>query len=288
MDDDELSKHLFPHTKDSVANKRKRMGLKRSNRKYDFQDVINEFEKRGYILLSSEDDYIDSATNSLKYLCPKHIDKGVQTISLGHLQSGRGCYYCGRKITENARRIDPLQNIEECKLLCASKNFTFVDVFKEGQKYKIKYICNKHPEAGIQEMTKGNMGRNFINGCPHCIDFNRSKHSKGECKIKDFLDLNNITYISQYTFDNCRDKCKLPFDFFIPANNCCIEYDGQHHYYPVCYNGISIEEAQYNHEQTVKHDFIKDEYCKQNNIEILRIPYFDFEIIESKLRDFLF
>lgn len=104
--DEEIAEKLKTRSAASVATKRKKMHLTKSNRKYTYKDVISEFNKANYILLSQESDYIDSATNSLKYICPKHSEKGVQTISLGHLQSGRGCYYCGRETTEAARRMD--------------------------------------------------------------------------------------------------------------------------------------------------------------------------------------
>ena len=59
MSDEELAEHFGTHSKDSVSVKRKKMHLNRSNRKYDFNDVINEFTKTDYILLSDEKDYID-------------------------------------------------------------------------------------------------------------------------------------------------------------------------------------------------------------------------------------
>ena len=79
----------------------------------------------------------------------------------------------------------------------------------------------------------------------------------------------------------------LPFDFYLPDLNKCIEYDGQHHYYPVTFNGVSEERAKENHLITIKHDEIKNQYCKNNNIELLRIPYYNFKDIEVIVRDFI-
>jgi len=93
LSDKQISEYFQTHTEKSVATKRKRMGLLNPNpyhRKYTFKDVLDEFAKTDYILLSSEDDYVNAATNSLRYLCPRHLDNGELTISLGHLQSGRG------------------------------------------------------------------------------------------------------------------------------------------------------------------------------------------------------
>ena len=70
------------------------------------------------------------------------------------------------------------------------------------------------------------------------------------------------------TFNECRYKNKLKFDFFLPDKNICIEYDGQQHFYPIRYFGgkKSFEL------QKIK-DKIKDDYCISNNIKIIRIKY---------------
>lgn len=287
MSDKDLAEYFGTHTEDSVATKRKRMHWIRSKRKYSFQDVINEFAKTDYILLSDEDDYVDSATNSLRYLCPRHSDKGEQTISLGHLQSGHGCYYCGREITEKAHMVDDETNEKECEEICKEKGFVFIGTYRENGLIYISYICTKHLEAGVQSMRKGNMNRDNIIGCPYCFDTKKFVFSKGEKTVEKTLQNLGITYLPQYTFSDCRDKNMLPFDFYLPDINKCIEYDGQHHFYPVAFNGISEEHAKENHMKTMKHDDIKNDYCKNNNIELLRIPYYNFKDIEVMVRDFV-
>lgn len=286
LSDKEISDILKTHSEASVATKRKRMGLVRSKRKYSFKDVIDEFNKTNYILVSSEEDYVDAATNSLKYICPKHINKGIQKISLGHLKDGRGCYYCGREITESAHMID-LSDDEENKIMCENKGFIYVETIRENGYIYIKYICKKHPEIGIQKMRKGNMKRDNIVGCPYCFDTKKFKFSKGERRISEILDSLNITYIKQYIFENCKDNRCLPFDFYVLDYNLCIEYDGQHHYYPVTFNGVSKEQAIINYKNTLKHDKIKNEYCENNNIKLLRIPFWEFNNIEVIIKEYL-
>lgn len=287
MSDKELSEYLGTHSENSVATKRKQMNLQRSKRKYNFNDVINEFAKTDYILLSDETEYFDSATNSLRYLCPRHLDKGEMTISLGHLQSGRGCYYCGRKITENAHRISDDINRKECRAICEKRGFKYIGTSREDGLIYILYICPKHESAGIQKMRKGNMNRDNIVGCPYCFDTKKFVFSKGEKSIESTLNKFEIDYLPQYTFDDCRDKNMLPFDYYLPHMNKCIEFDGQHHYFPVNFNGISDEEALENYKTVIKHDKIKDDYCKENNIDLLRIPYYEFKNIETLVKDFV-
>lgn len=72
-------------------------------------------------------------------------------------------------------------------------------------------------------------------------------------------------------------KINLFFDFFIPEINCCIEYDGIKHFKPIDRFG-GIEEF----EKVKIKDKIKDEYCRKNNIHLIRINYLDN--IEEKLK----
>lgn len=73
----------------------------------------------------------------------------------------------------------------------------------------------------------------------------------------------------------------LPFDFYLPEYNICIEYDGEQHNRSVKHFGG--DKAFYTR---IKHDNIKNEYCKNNGISLLRIPY--FKNIEEELNNFLF
>ena len=99
-------------------------------------------------------------------------------------------------------------------------------------------------------------------GCPIC------KSSIGERVVANYLKTHNIKYKTQYKFEQCKNKRKLPFDFYIPNLNMCIEYDGIQHFYPVEQFGgeKAFQECQLN-------DSIKNEFCKTANIMLLRIRY---------------
>lgn len=77
---------------------------------------------------------------------------------------------------------------------------------------------------------------------------------------------NNIKYKPQKTFDGCKYKYKLSFDFYLIDHNMCIEYDGKQHYEDI-YN--CPEEFK----KTQLRDKIKNKFCKDNNIKLLRIKY---------------
>lgn len=111
-------------------------------------------------------------------------------------------------------------------------------------------------------------------GCLH-------HRSKGELQIKDYLEKNLVLFEEQKMFNDCmnpKTKAKLRFDFFLPDYNCCIEFDGEQHFRPVNFfdGEKGFIERQYR-------DNIKTQYCKNNNIKLIRIPYTEFKNIEEIL-----
>lgn len=115
---------------------------------------------------------------------------------------------------------------------------------------------------------------NFLSGkrCPHC------RSSKGEQSISKWLNRMGIPNIPQYKFPDCKDKSVLSFDFAILDSEdnlvSLVEYDGIQHFEPVDVFG-----GRENYEDVVRKDQIKNNYCKVNDISLLRIPYWDFEHI---------
>ena len=78
----------------------------------------------------------------------------------------------------------------------------------------------------------------------------------------------NISFNKQYVFNDCKNILVLHFDFYLPDYNCCVEYDGIQHFKPIKRFGgiVSFEE-------NLIRDKIKNEYCKNNNIHLIRISY---------------
>lgn len=114
-------------------------------------------------------------------------------------------------------------------------------------------------------------------GCPKCAS------SKGEKQIQQYFDRKGIFYVPQKSFAELRDKHKLLFDFYVPDKNICIEYDGQQHFFPVSFGGNKDKTAKSRFELTKYHDDLKTQYCVGNGIKLIRIPYTDFDNIESIL-----
>lgn len=93
--------------------------------------------------------------------------------------------------------------------------------------------------------------------------------SSGELRIKDYLERKGLEYEFQKKYDDCRNINPLPFDFYVPRYNLIIEFDGSQHYKN---NGRFC-----NLKTVQKHDAIKNKYCEDNNINMLRIPYWELE-----------
>lgn len=132
----------------------------------------------------------------------------------------------------------------------------------------------KCSECGEQFTTtpKNYIKRNFTR-CENCRNY-----SKGEEKIADILNKHNIPYERQKKYDDCRDKRKLPFDFYVQEYNCLIEFQGKQHYVPIK-NWGGQEKLEY----IQKHDSIKYNYAISHGIDILIINYLDQNNIEQIL-----
>jgi very-short-patch-repair endonuclease len=87
----------------------------------------------------------------------------------------------------------------------------------------------------------------------------------------------NINYESEKRFNDCRNKRPLPFDFYLPKYNICIEFDGEQHFIPWRKLSNKIEKL----EKTKINDSIKTTYCINNNIKLLRIKYTEINNIEK-------
>jgi len=98
--------------------------------------------------------------------------------------------------------------------------------------------------------------------------------SYGSQKVQSFLDKYSIKYKKEKTFPKCKNKKVLKFDFYLVNYNICIEYDGEQHFKPNKLIGVKI------------HDEIKNKYCLDNNIILLRISYTEQKNIENILKDF--
>lgn len=106
--------------------------------------------------------------------------------------------------------------------------------------------------------------------CPECND-NQISAGYSSCSIltEDWLREHDIPYIREYSFDDCKNKRCLRFDFCVNWNGrkILIEVDGHQHFYV----GGWTDESKLHYNQ--KLDKIKEDYCTANGHILVRIPY---------------
>jgi very-short-patch-repair endonuclease len=201
-----------------------------------------------------------------------------ETHKVSHILSGHGCKKCGHTKTIDSQRLTLDDIIKKSKEINGDRyDFSLVaNEIKLNIRTKIPIICNTHG-VFFQSVSSHIHGKC---GCPKC------KESKGEKRIRLFLEKNNINYTKNKRFDDCRDKKPLPFDFFIVDKNILIEYDGEQHTNKIRFGfgKYMTDELKQEYLNLIqRRDKIKDEYCLKNNIRLLRISYKDYNEIETIL-----
>jgi len=224
-----------------------------------------------------------------KYDYSKSIYKGVKekiniTCSIhgefwqlptNHMK-GFGCLYCfkeNNKIRSNNKMLaSKITFVERAEKVHTNK-YDYSKTIYKGEKEKVLIICSNHGEFW-QKVGNHLQGQ----GCPKC------RTSIGENRIIKLLTEKNIEYIYQHKFEDCKSIRLLPFDFSIIKDKKIvgiIEFDGPQHYIQGTghYSFYKLEDIQ-------KRDEIKNVFCKNNNIPLLRVK--DKENLEEEISPFLF
>lgn len=208
-------------------------------------------------------DYKNMST-ILECHCLKH--NVYWNTSIQKIFDGHGCLECGKEKLSKQRMLSDDEFKEMIKHV--NPDIEIISDYK-GLESDITVRCKK---CGYIWTLNANSLK--INGtrCKKC-----SYTYKGEDSIIEVLDKLKCNYIHQYKFEDCKDVRPLPFDFYLPNYNLCIEFDGQQHYEP--------RFGEENFKSTKKHDEIKNQYCISKNIDLLRIPYWDSNNIENIIKN---
>jgi hypothetical protein len=230
------------------------------------EQFLEEFTKNygdKYKLLS---DYINANTK-LEVKC--NLCNNIWKVKAYHLAHTKcGCPRCANEDRGLNSRKSHEKFIKDVYKVHNNKFDVIGQYIKANQKIEIKCnTCNNNWNIAPYSLLQGA-------GCPIC------NQSKGEFIIKIFLEINNIIYNPQYVFDGCRNKNPLHFDFYLPDHNTCVEYDGVQHFKSIEHFG-GEECLKY----TIKNDKIKNNFCKENKIRMIRISYTQIGNIEKILSE---
>lgn len=245
-----------------------------------------EFKNEVYSLVNDEYLVISKYSNDKSEIVMQHVKCGNQ-YSAKPNSFLNGYHRCSKCIKSPIKSYT-LVNNRTSPPFEKSLGFTFPDLVEEWSKKnslnsyqvysqsckKAWWECKKC-EHEWETRISTRTSKQQKSGCPVCSE------SKGEKQISNFLSLNKIRYEREYTFEDLKgtNDGLLRFDFaiFDELNNIkmVIEYDGVFHFKKVYSDD--------DHETIVTHDQIKNNYCKQSHLRLLRIPYWDFNKIEEIL-----
>lgn len=240
--------------------KGRRISEKRKSNKENFVSKAREIhgDKYDYSLVC----YINSC-KKVKIICPEH---GIFLQSPNSHLQGKGCPYCSGRAKLNNELF-----IERAKII-HGEMYDYSQVEYNGAHVKVAINCKKHG-LFMQTPTDHLSGK----GCPKC------KYSKGELKIEEYLNQNNIEYISQYKV-NLQEimlfsRNNLKIDFYLPQHNTFIEFNGIQHYrfIPTFHKTEDFFQMQIERDKRLK------EYCKKKKIKFIEIKYTDIDNIDRIL-----
>lgn len=246
------------------SNKTQSCGcLNQENRIKNFKDISNQ---RFGNLLAIKPTNLRNKSGEIIWECLCDCGK-THNVSLGDLRSGdvKSCGCNKNKSISESLTTDLI-----------GQTFGFLTVKnKIYKKNTYQHLWECECRCGKKIFLNTNQLHTQLScGC--------STRSKGEQKIYDILESNNINFTVEKSFDDCLNKDntkKLRFDFAIFDNNnkikCLIEYQGEQHYF-----ANDFFDKNDNLEKRQEKDQIKRDYCLKNNIKLIEIPYTDFSKLD--------
>lgn len=229
-----------------------------NNKKWKKEDIIDFVKNEGYEFIDIFNE--NGLMSKIIVWCGNPNHKPYEVL-FGNFKGNKGkqgtkCEKCNRSKWEEQNIIEYIEKYKYrfIKFIEFKKVLSIVEVeCPKNHKYNVSF-------------------RKFLEGhrCPCCNE------SKGERRVSEVLEKYNINFEQQYKFNECKLKKSLPFDFYLPDYNCCIEFDGlQHKYISEYFGGLDKFVS------IVISDTVKNEYCKKNNIKLIRISYQEFNNIEK-------
>ena len=207
-----------------------------------------------------------------KYIVLSEYETSTTKISMKHTECG------------NVFETKPCNFLRGCRCpycIKGQRQTTLTFAYKVAKETDGEYLVLSNYENGktkikVKHITCGTIYKvapdNFLcgNRCPKC------KESRGERKIREWLITKGISFVAQQPIKYNMRKRPLKIDFLV--QEVAIEYDGEYHYKPMSHAGGKggLRDQQ-------RRDRIKDKYCADNGIPIIRIPYWDFDNIDEIL-----
>lgn len=233
------------------------------------KDFIKKlYDKFGDKVKLNENTYTNLFTPA-EFICPIHgtfINKPAFVYRSKH-----GCPKCGYIEGGELNKLSLEEFIQKAKNIY-SDFYDYSKVKYINTEEKVCIICPEHGEFWITPHS-------FLRGCkcPKC------SASLGELQTINYLDNKKIPYIFQHSIyldTIVKNSNLIKLDFYIEYNNkvIIIEFNGQQHY-----EWVKHFQTEEEFKQQQYRDEILRQYCKDNNYDLIEIPYYDIKNISSIL-----
>ncbi len=267
----------------------------------DFLEKYWDYEKN---IIDPWDVSYGSSTKKVYIKCQEKEYHGSYNIKCKDFTINMRCGYCHGKLVHPLDSLGKILEDKELLHLWSDKNKKSPYKYTPKSEQKVYWKC---PEGIHEDYPRNIKNSNKCNfRCPEC------DYSKGEEAISNYFISKGLIKIIDEDYkiidDSFKDKCQyyipqkkfkglvgtgnglLSYDFYLPNKqyNLLIEYDGEFHYQVIkLYKNEPIKYAEERLRKQQEHDRLKDEYAENNNINLLRIPYWEFDNIENILEDYL-
>lgn len=241
-----------------------------SGYRYDLK-AVKELVKNKYNC-KYKDDYYNNSNEIHTFIC----ECGNEfSTSLSKLERKHKCNLCtiGRKNSHFLLKEEMLEKIRSFGLEAKD--------LKENPKEKSTFICTCGREFQISYSKMLTRKKIRCNSCT-------KSESSIETLTNLYLTSKKISFKQEYTFKDLKTKVNncLRFDFAVFDSNgnlsFLLELDGIQHY-KLC----NYAKTQDILDKNKSHDKMKDDYCKNNNIKLFRIPYWKFNDINNEIEKIL-
>ena len=112
------------------------------------------------------------------------------------------------------------------------------------------------------------------------VDYSQLKRQSHAHDVQRILNEYGFSYEKEKTFNDLKMKRMLRFDYYVDSLNCLIEFDGEQHYYDIDY----FNDTRDAYLKRRVSDNMKSDYALENNINLIRIPYWsDVNQIRMKI-----
>ena len=181
-------------------------------------------------------------------------------VRLDHLRSGAstncGCLRCNDLTGQKFGMLEVVKSL---------------GVFNHQQHLLCKCECGGEKEVKYDNLVRGN-----TKSCG-CLN------SEANAVIAEWLSEHGYVFEPEFTDHRCRNQKVLPFDFAVKSPDLkLVEFQGYHHYHPVSHRG-----GEERLRRTKEHDQIKRDFCHQNGIPLLAIPYWKRHSMFTLIEQFL-